>query len=486
MNKGNIFSRGAVCFDFISDAVKIAVSKPSGVKKLIADVLYKDVRGAAGPEIVRVLVDFLDRRRSRDVTAVLAIPSHLVITKNIEVPSQDEKEIRDIINLQAGRLTPYSREEVIIDYVRIGSFRQSYTKLLIVIATKEVIHKQLALFSEAGIKVSRVVLSMEAIGGLVSQYFRLEVQDSPFCVIHADSTTTDFGIFLKNKQIFLRSISIGAHHLAADRDKYLGRFIDELKKSFDAYNAEDIETSPTLVVVTGAIDGFTDLEVMMLDAFRIPIRLLPVSDLIPRNGYVAKESVEPPEISMLGVMAPLVGPDTSFINLVPEEVKLRMALEERGRELIKTGVSTMTLLLFVFASFLSNIYLKAEYLRKLTLKYKTLNAEAAEIESDFSKVRIIRGHLSLRGRALTVLAELYDLTPLEISLGNMRLKDDGTFSIRGQSSSMSVVFSYITELEKSPYFKSVKTRYTSKRKERGVDIVDFELACELEGFLEGK
>ena len=96
MNKGNIFSRGAVCFDFISDAVKIAVSKPSGVKKLIADVLYKDVRGAAGPEIVRVLVDFLDRRRSRDVTAVLAIPSHLVITKNIEVPSQDEKEIRDI------------------------------------------------------------------------------------------------------------------------------------------------------------------------------------------------------------------------------------------------------------------------------------------------------------------------------------------------------------------------------------------------------
>jgi Tfp pilus assembly protein PilN len=473
-----------LCFDFITDAVKIAALKPSGTKKVISDLLYRDVRGLAQEEVVAVLRDFLERKRLKDFTAVVTIPSHLVITKNIEIPSQDPKEIKDIINLQAGRLTPYSRQEVIIDYVRIGSFRQSYTKLLLVIVAKDVIGKQLALLSQAGVKATRVVLSLEAIGSLIHQYLKLEIQESPYCVIHTDTTTTDFGIFLKNRQIFLRSIPIGAHQLLAEKEKHLSRFIDELKKSFDAYNVEDIETSPTLVVFTGAIEGLKDLEVMMLDAFRIPIRLVCVSDLVPHSSYVTKESIAPREISMLGVLAAPFRLDESLINLVPEEVKLRIALEERGRDLIKTGVMAMIVLLFLFASFLANLYFKAEYLKNLTSKYKNLNEEASGIERDFSRLRIIRNYLSSRGRSLNILAELYDLTPLEISLTNIRLKDKDSFSVRGQATSMSSVFSYITELEKSAYFKSVKTKYTSKKKVQNQDIVDFELVCALEGVAE--
>lgn len=472
--------KDVLCFDLIGDAVRVASLKILPAKKVITDIFYKDVRGLSQPEVVNVLKDFLESRRARDFVAVATVPSHLVITKNIEIPSQDPKEIKDIINLQAGRLTPYSRDEVIIDYVRIGSFRQSYTKLLLVIVSKDVVHKQLALLDEAGIKARRVVLSCEAIGGLIYHYLKLELQESPFCVIHTDATITDFGIFLKDKQIFLRSISVGASHLLREKEKYLSRFIDELKKSFDAYHAEDIETSPTLAVFTGAVEGLKDLEVMMLDAFRMPVRILSAADFIPRSDYLAKEAVSSGEISMLSVLAPPFRQENAGINLIPEEIKLRIAVEQRGREIIKTGILVMTTLLFTFAFFIVNIYFKTEYLRRLNQKYKMLNAEASGIEKDFAKVRIIRNYLVSRGRSLNILAELYDLTPLEIALTNIRLKDTGSFSVRGEASSMSAVFSYIGELEKSPYFKSVKTKYTSKKKVQNQDIVDFELACALE------
>lgn len=475
-------SKDLICFDFVGDAIKAAILKELPAKKSLSSVFYKDVRDLSKEDIVRALREFVEsssRRPQRSVIA--AIPSNLVITKNIEIPSQDPKEIKEIINLQAGRLTPYAREEVIIDYVHIGTFRQSYTKLLLIIVSKDVVKKQLGLLEEAGIRVNKIMLSSEAIGMLVHQYLKFEVQDSPFCLIHTDFSSTDFGIYIKDRQIFLRSISMGAHQLTSEKEKYLPRFIDELKKSFDAYQAEDIEANPSLVVFTGAIDDLKDLEVMMLDAFRIPVRVLGAVDLIGSSNAVSKELINPRTISMLNVIAPLFKSDTSTINLIPEEIKLRLALEERGHDIIKAGVLVMTIILFICGIFLVHIYLKSEYLHKFSSKFKGLNEEASQIEKDFSKVRIIRNYLSVRGLSLNVLSELYDLTPLEVALTSIRLKEKGQFSIRGEANSMSSVFAYVNDLEKSSSFKTVKTKYTSKKKVDGEDLVDFEIAAVLEG-----
>ncbi|MEK7850182.1 MAG: pilus assembly protein PilM [Candidatus Omnitrophota bacterium] len=475
-------SKDLVCFDFVGDAIKAATLKELPAKKALSGVYYKDVRGLSREDIVNALREFAQsssKRAQRDVIAT--IPSNLVITKNIEIPSQDPKEIKEIINLQAGRLTPYAREEVIIDYVRIGTFRQSYTKLLLIIVNKDVVKKQLGILEEAGIRANKIVLSSEAMGMMVHQHLKFEVQDSPFCLIHTDFSSTDFGIYIKDRQIFLRSISMGAHQLTGEKEKYLPRFIDELKKSFDAYQAEDIEVNPSLVVFTGAIDDLKDLEVMMLDAFRMPVRVLSVVDLIGRSDSVSKDLINPRSISMLNVIAPLFKSETAVINLIPEEVKLRQALEERGKDIIRAGVLVMTIILFICGIFLVHIYLKSEYLHKFASKFKGLNEEASQIEKDFSKVRIIRNYLSVRGLSLNVLSELYDLTPLEVSLTSIRLKEKGAFSIRGEASSMSAVFSYVNDLEKSTSFKNVKTKYTSKKKVDNQELVDFEIAAVLEG-----
>src|SRR3972149_3451470 len=48
---------------------------------------------------------------------VCVVPSKLLITKNVDMPSRDRKEIDKIVDLQAGRFTPYSRNEIVIDYL---------------------------------------------------------------------------------------------------------------------------------------------------------------------------------------------------------------------------------------------------------------------------------------------------------------------------------------------------------------------------------
>ncbi len=45
---------------------------------------------------------------------------------------------------------------------------------------------------------------------------------------------------------------------------------------------------------------------------------------------------------------------------------------------------------------------------------------------------------------------------------------------------MAMVFSYLSDLEKSVFFKEVKTKYTSKKKVDGQELVDFEISGSLE------
>jgi hypothetical protein len=40
---------------------------------------------------------------------------------------------------------------------------------------------------------------------------------------------------------------------------------------------------------------------------------------------------------------------------------------------------------------------------------------------------------------------------------------------------MTVIFSFVQDLNKSDYFQEAKTRYTSKRKEEDKDVADFEI-----------
>jgi len=476
-------TKDIVCFDFVTDAIKAARVKVYGGRWIATEFDHKDIRGASREETVAMLRDLLAHHRRRgDFSLALSLSSHFLITKNIEIPSQDPKEIKDIINLQAGRLTPYAREEVIIDYVNIGVFRQSYTKLLLAIVNKDIVNRQFALFGEAGGRPDRVTFASETVGALVYQHVRLEVQDSPFALIHVYTGSTDFGVFLKGKLIFSRSIDVGAHQILAEREQHLSRYIEELKKSLDAYQLEDIEVSPSLVVFCGAVGRLRDLEVMMLDAFRIPLKILETGDLIARSDNLDRQALEMDEVSALNVIAPCTMTADSAINLIPEEMKLRKALEERGRDVVYTGILAMMTLLFIFATFLVHIYLKADYLSNLNRKFKKLNGEAAAIEEDFSRVRVIRKYLDRRGYLLGAISELYRLTPSEVGIINIRLRESGTFSVKGEATSMAAVFSYVGDLEKSEVLKEVKARYTSKKKVEGQELVDFELSGLLENW----
>jgi len=473
-------NRELVGIDFSSNNLKLAHVRISGGKKEVVNLLTRNIIGLADIDVAKTINTSFYELRAKDPEIINTIPFNLVITKNIEIPSIDPKEIRDIINLQAGRHTPYSRDEIIVDYIDIGTYKHSYTKILLVIVARNVVKRQFDIMDKAGLRLEKVFFAPEGLAWAASKILKIDTMTAPVSIAHVDESFTDFTIVFKNKPAFVRSIPIGMQHLISEKERYEIRFADELKRSLEAYQSENIETNPGSLVLTGALEDTGDLEIVLGNVLSLPIKVVPYFKNLSMAGEALKVAPLTKRLSFFNVIASLLAFGELKVNLVPEEVKLRKALEERGKELIKTGILVVTVFFVICLILLTNIYFKSAYSRNLDRKYKTLNEEARVLEKDFTQVSLIKNYLSNRGYSLEVLAELYNVTPVDIEATDIRFDEQGKLSVRGTAESMSAVFSFVDKMEKSKYFKDVKTKYTAKRKEGGADVADFEITCQLE------
>jgi Tfp pilus assembly PilM family ATPase len=463
-----------VGIDLSGASLKICHVKAFPNRKELSSASVRSIADLPEDEIAKLLLALTRELKLKKPRYVLCVASQLVITKNIEVPSVDPKEIREIINLQAGRHTPYSREEVIIDYIPIGVYKEHYTKVLLLIVNSSVIKKQFVILDKAGIKIDKAVLAQEGLAAFASKAFKFDPA-IPAALIHVDDAATDFSMIFRNKVIFIRSISIGRQHLVSDREKSLEKFLDEVKKSLDSYQIENIERSPATIILAGALAGLDNLDTLINEAVRIPVRALQYLSSIPAANKAFGGQENGQESSFLNVAAPLLAIGECRTSLIPEEVKLKMALAQRGRELMSTAVILLSVLVLFFMMMMTEVYFKNEYLKKLEGKYRNLGGESRKLETEFKKNSQIRVYLAGRGSSVRVLTELYNLAPLNLALNYIKFEKDGKFIIRGTAESRSTIFSFVDSMEKSPYFKEVKNKNTTKRLEGTRELTDFEI-----------
>ncbi len=454
-------------------------------KKELVGVAHRDVTGMSEEDVSRAVKTTIEEMKANDPEIVVTIPAHLVITKNIEIPSTDPREIMAIVNLQASRHTPYSREEIIVDYIHVGTYKQTYSRILLLIASREVIKRQFLIVEKAGFKCAGVFFAPEAIAATLDKFLKLSSRDVPIGSLHVDENSTDFMILFKDKPTFIRSIPVGTQHFFEEKERYHLKFVDEVRGSLEAYESESIGKVPHMLVLTGAVESTEGLDTMLAQTANIPVHAVPYFRSAVFPDDIAQKIAAIRHLSFLNVIASVTAVPSPKVSLIPEEIRMRKNIEERGRELIKAGIFTLSIALVLSMIFVSKIYFKSLFLQNLKMKYATVGEEAAKLEKSFGRATTVANYLSTRGYSLEVLADLVTLAPSDLELGDIRYESQGKFSLGGTAESMSVVFAFVDKLEKSSYFKDVKTKYTTKRKAGKRDLVDFEIVATLEKKVNG-
>lgn len=468
--------RDLVSIDLSTARLKIAHLRNMPNKKNAVNILQRDVTGLSDIEISKVIRASLYELEVRNPHIIDVMPAHSVITKNIEIPSINPQEIKEIINLQAGRHTPYSRDEIIVDYIDIGAYKHNYTKILLLIAVRSVVRRHADLLERAGFRLENVFLFAESLSYTLPKIIKIENENLPSAVMHIDENFSDFTIIFKSKVLFVRSIPIGAQQLVLEKDRYEAKFIEEIKRSIEAYQNDDIDKSPAAIILLGAVEQLRCLEILLNNNLPFPAKITPYFGSLPMSEDVFRMASLSKNLSFLNVVSPLFSFEAMKVNLIPEEVKLKRSLEEKGRDLVKVGIFGLAVFVLFFSILLSRIYFKSAYLKKLQVKFGLLNQETRDLEKDFSKALLIRNYLNNRFYSLEVLSELHRIAPQELELSDIRYDEKGKFSIRGTADSMSTVASLIENMKKSQYFKDVKRKYATQRRVGSKDVTDFEVS----------
>lgn len=462
------------------ERLRISYLKAGSVDWEILHTVKRDIRGIAEDEIPQTIKSALSDLNVKKAETICVISSEVATTKNIEVPSLDPEEIKSIINLQAGRHTPYSREEIIVGYSNIGVYQRNYSKILLVIVNRDVIKKKFSILDDAGLKADYLVFSPEAIAGFYASVLNLTVSDAPVGIVDIGYNFTDFVIGLQGKIVACRNIPVGLTHLIKEGPEAQRKLADELKKSIESYQSEDIEKPPTSYILTNDQEQTKNLRPILQDTLQATVKIVPYLDNVKISLPIRKSIKDISDESFLDVIASGVALDQCQIDLVPEEIKMQKSIAEQGKEVAKSGIFVSIFLLLICGLFISKIHFKSTTLKNIKTEYQAGHEEAEALERIAEKTRLIKDYVSTRLVSLETLNEIYKIIPDEIYLGSIDLTEGGTITIQGVSESMSRVFSFVSALEDSQYFKNVKTKSTTAKKERGKDVAAFEIVFRLE------
>lgn len=471
---------GLICVFLNEDHFKAVQLKGSGPKAKINQVVIQDLSGLAQEEFPRIIQSAIKKIDTKNSDVVYVVSSAMATTKNIEIPSVNPEEIKSIVNLQASRHTPFSREEIQIGFINTGVYKTNYTKVLLVIANRNNIKKNLDIFEDAGLKVRKVLFAPEGIAQFYTESLNLQLSKVPIGIIDIGKTATDFSVVVNGVPISSRSIAIGAGQLSTEGSVARDKLVNELAKTIDSYKSEDIDQVPSRFILTTRDSHTTDLESVLKEKLKWDAEINPYLDQVKASDGVLEQLAKNySEYSLLDVIASSSVYPSAQINLIPEEVQLQKTVEDQGHEVLRTTMLGIIILVLIACSLGLKWYFTTAFLNKLQETYQSSSKKVTELKTRSLKTNVIQEFLSGRMVSLDVINELYRNIPNEIYLTNILMDENGNISLQGISDVPSLVFNLGSSLKDSVLFKSVEIKSTTAKKDRGKDVSAFEITLKL-------
>jgi len=255
------FKKPAVVVEIGNDWLKILEYNPSHKGGTVTRASLVKLVQIKEPVTEAVAKAFRNLKLSKQ-EVIICIPRHLVTIRILEFPSMDPKEINDMVTLQVGKQTPYSREEIIFSYRPIHVEREGYTKVMLVIARRNIVNARVETLQKAGIEVGKVAVSSEGVYNWFNIAYAAELTKSEdgIILLDIDSNYSDFIVIQKGQFSYTRNILIGTNHLMDKEEKWRDKFVEEVGHSIELFHNEERDVKTGILYLSGAARNVVDLD----------------------------------------------------------------------------------------------------------------------------------------------------------------------------------------------------------------------------------
>lgn len=397
---------------------------------------------------------------------IISLGTKNFIIRNLELPSSSDQEINSMIGFQILKLSPFTKEEIVYDYLKVFEGTSGYSQLFVPILPKQILGEHEALVKEVGIKCDKFYLSAEAtlscINFFKSRNEGLRGLDS-YIVVDIDYFDSDILVIKDDKLLFVRNISYGINELKQS----VYNFKNELNTTFSIIKNKYPKFEFGEILITGATlekDLLENLKEVIGGDFKT-LNLSEDSDNLKFNFENIDSKYNFSNLSLFGLF---LNNQNLIFSLDSKKTKLNK------KKLLKPFISKTAILLYIFVVLLGVILTvkfgeKKQRLRLLDEKLKTINLSLVDVKHGLPLSRITKEDL------VEILVEFYNLIPQDISLDSLSYNFNRDFVVKGNALNLKQINEFLSTLKDSRYFRNAQLKYAVKNKFEKSEKVAFEI-----------
>jgi Tfp pilus assembly PilM family ATPase len=430
----------------------------------------EEVEPLAGPGFLKAL----GLQELKGVPVIVCLPRQMVNVRLFDLPSGDQNEIADMVDLQIARQTPYSRDEIVFDYRLFRSDKEGYTRVMLVIVQTGVVRQKYRFMEDSGLSVGLVTVTTDGwLAALQSGDLTLPKSGSgAVAFLDCDSTSGDLVILNNGVPLFSRSMPMGSSQITADGGQ-LEKWAQEISRAFETFRNETPGVAVSLLVLSGGAAELSALAAGLKSALGL--------DVVGVEGMakLTDDLLLPPEskgTSLAGVLGAAADAKGLQLNLIPESVRMRKGVIAKALQLTVTGILLLAVFGMLSLLVLSRTSRKEAYLAELTRMINATAKTADETDAMRRKVAIVAERLATKMIPAKVLVELYGVVGDGTAFSAIEISDDSKVVCRGNTETVADTVRLVNAMESSPLFQNVK----STRTVSGKDRTEFEVTSELE------
>jgi len=451
----------------------------SGIALAAAHMQALDPLQSVSADMLRSV---LKEMGAADTPLYSCMPRQSVTFRALSLPSTKQDEVSDMIDLQVGKLTPYSKEEIVYDYLHGGSGGKGYTRVMLAIAQRSVLRGRYSLLEEAGARVSRMSISTEGVLSWYCNTHRAGARGEGTLVLDVDSGFTDVIVVEGNRLAFSRSVLIGAVRLHADSRGATDRLAREVSNSLSALSAEAPDVTVRQVVLTGAGVAISGLADALGTQLGLPVEVEDSLDAIrnlPAQPDLRSEAYR--LTSMTAVVGMALAPQSLEFDLEPDSVRMRRELMLKARGLSKLGVLVMTLMMLLSTYGISKVLLRKARLQNLEQEVVVTEEKARKLTDRMKMVALVHERVKVDRSVIRVIKDVHDRVPNEADVDFKSFGYDealSTIKLQGTGRTTRDIRALVKALENSPILRGVQEGQTKFVRKSG--RYDFTLQCAVE------
>jgi type IV pilus assembly protein PilM len=185
----------------------------------VPEEVFEEGQIANSPALAELIDQLLKEAKIKPKRIATAVPMRESIIRIIPIPAElNDQELKDmVLNHEAPLYLPYPRDEVDLDYKKLGYFVDEdgieKVQVLLVATRREITDLYLETFQQAGLNISVLEINSFALIRTIKEQLKQFTSNEAVVLVDIEFDSTEIAIVVEGVPQFSRTIPIGTYQM---------------------------------------------------------------------------------------------------------------------------------------------------------------------------------------------------------------------------------------------------------------------------------